>query len=78
MGAHKGSRTSNEDFYSQNVYKFMQISRYTHLLLAEDNPYGEGEDANYEKELMLAVQEEVARGHDRGDYLDVSHLWQGG
>jgi len=69
--AHKGLTYRYEDFYSQNVYKFMQISRYTHLLLAEDNPYGEGEDATYEKELMLHSKRKSLEDTIEGDYLDV-------
>jgi len=69
--AHKSLTYKYEDFYSQNVYKFMQISRYTHLLLAEDNPYGEGEDATYEKELMLHSKRKSLEDTIEGDYLDV-------
>jgi hypothetical protein len=69
--AHKKLTYKYEDFYSQNVYKFMQISRYTHLLLAEDNPYGEGEDATYEKELMLQSKRKSLEDTIEGDYLDV-------
>ena len=69
--AHKSLTYKYEDFYSQNVYKFMQISRYTHLLLAEDNPYGAGEDATYEKELMLQSKRKSLEDTIEGDYLDV-------
>ena len=69
--AHKKLAYRYEDFFSQTVYKFMQISRYTHLLLAEDNPYGEGEDATYEKDLMLQSKRRSLEDTIEGDYLDI-------
>jgi hypothetical protein len=69
--AHKSLTYKYEDFYSQNVYKFMQISKYTHLSLADDNPYAEGEDATYEKELMLHSKRKGLEDTIEGDYLDV-------
>jgi len=69
--AHKILAYKYEDFYSQNVYKFMQISRYTHLSLADDNPYAEGEDATYEKDLMLHSKRKGLEDTIEGDYLDV-------
>ncbi len=72
--AHKGLAYDYADFYSQNVYKFMQISRYTHLSLADDNPYAEGEDATYEKDLMLKSKRRSLEDTIEGDYLDVMIL----
>jgi len=69
--AHKALAYDYEDFYSQNVYKFMQISRYTHLSLADDNPYAEGEDATYEKDLMLQSKRKGLEDTIEGDYIDI-------
>ncbi len=69
--AHKALTYNYEDFYSQNVYKFMQISRYTHLSLAEDNPYATGEDATYEKDVMLHSKRKSLEDTIEGDYLDM-------
>lgn len=69
--AHKSLTYKYEDFYSQNVYKFMQISKYTHLSLAEDNPYATGEDQTYEKDLMLHSRRKGLEDAIEGDYLDV-------
>jgi len=69
--AHKVLTYKYEDFYSQNVYKFMQISRYTHLSLADDNPYAAGEDATYEKDVMLQSKRKGLEDTIEGDYLDI-------
>jgi hypothetical protein len=75
--AHKGLSYKLEDFSSQDVYKFMQISRYTRLLLAEDNPYAEGEDATYERELMLQSKRKSLDDTIEGDYLDICIFGKG-
>jgi len=75
--AHKVLAYNYEDFYSQNVYKFMQISRYTHLSLADDNPYAEGEDATYEKDLMLQSKRKGLEDTIEGDYIDILILGKG-
>jgi hypothetical protein len=69
--AHKHLSYKHEDFYSQDVYKFMQISKYTRLLLAEDNPYANGEETTYERDLMLQSKRKSLDDTIEGDYLDV-------
>lgn len=69
--AHKGLSYKKEDFYSQEIYKFTQISKYTRLLLAEDNPYATGEDATYEREVMLQSKRKSLEDTIEGDYIDI-------
>jgi hypothetical protein len=75
--AHKKLSYKREDFDSQEVYKFMQISKYTRLLLAEDNPYANGEDATYERELMLQSKRKSLDDTIEGDYLDICIFGKG-
>jgi hypothetical protein len=69
--AHKQLSYKHEDFDSQGVYKSMQISRYTRLLLAEDNPYASGEETTYEREVMLQSKRKSLDDTIEGDYLDI-------
>lgn len=69
--AHKTLSYKLEDFYSQEVYKSMQLSRYTRLLLADDNPYANGEEATYEREVMLQSKRKSLDDTIEGDYFDV-------
>jgi len=75
--AHQKLSYKREDFYSQDVYKFMQISKYTRLLLAEDNPYANGEEATYERELMLQSKRKSLDDAIEGDYLDICIFGKG-
>jgi hypothetical protein len=75
--AHKSLSYTHEDFYSQDVYKSMQISRYTRLLLAEDNPYANGEESTYERDLMLQSKRKSLDDTIEGDYLDICIFGQG-
>lgn len=68
--AHKTLSYTREQFDSQEVYKFKEISKHTRLYLAEDNPYGAGEDATYSKELMLKSSRKSIEDAIEGDYLD--------
>ena len=75
--AHKRLSYKHEDFYSEDVYKFMQISKYTRLLLAEDNPYANGEDDTYERDLLLQSKRKSLDDTIEGDYLDISIFGKG-
>ncbi|MCX6657772.1 MAG: hypothetical protein NTY62_03680 [Euryarchaeota archaeon] len=75
--AHKHLSYNDEDFHSQDVYKSMQISRYTRLLLAEDNPYANGEETTYERDLMLQSKRKSLDDTIEGDYLDVCIFGKG-
>jgi len=75
--AHKRLSYRHEDFYIQDVYKSMQISRYTRLLLAEDNPYANGEEATCEREVMLQSKRKPLDETIEGDYLDICMFGKG-
>jgi len=68
--AHKKISYAREQFESQGPYKFKELSTHTRLFLAEDNPYGEGEDGTYSKELMLKSKRNSLEDAIEGDYLD--------
>jgi hypothetical protein len=68
--AHKKLSYSREQFDTQDVYKFKEISKHTRLFLAEDYPYAVGEDGTYSKELMLQSKRSSLEDTIEGDYLD--------
>jgi len=72
--AHKKLSYSLDQFDNPAIYKYMKISKYTRLYLAEDNPYGEGEEETYSKPLMLLSQRKSLEDTIEGDYLDI-HIY---
>lgn len=74
---HKSLAYGQEDFCSSDVYKSMQISRYTRLLLAEDNPYASGEESTYERDIMLHSKRKSLDDTIEGDYLDICVFGKG-
>ena len=74
---HKALFYKQEDFYSQEVYKSMEISKFTRLLLAEDNPYANGEESTYEREVMLQSKRKSLDDTIEGDYLDICIFGKG-
>lgn len=69
--AHKKLTYTEDQFDNPSLYKFMRISDYTRLYLAEDNPYGNGEEQTYSKPLMLMSQRKSLEDTIEGDYLDI-------
>lgn len=69
--AHRGLAYRYDDFFSQEVYKFMQISKYTRLYLAEDNPYAPGEEGTTERELAGPIVRRSLDETVEGDYIDI-------
>ncbi len=69
--AHKKLAYTRDQFDDPNLYKYMKISKYTRLFLAEDNPYREGEDGTYSKPLMLMSSRKSIEDTIEGDYLDI-------
>ncbi|HEX9908123.1 MAG TPA: hypothetical protein VGB78_06610 [Thermoplasmata archaeon] len=69
--AHKPLSYKLEDFFSSPIYKYMQISRFTRLLLAEDYPYASGEEATIEMDVMLQSKRKSLEDAIEGDYLDI-------
>jgi hypothetical protein len=69
--AHKKLVYSFEQFDDPALYKYMKISKYTRLFLAEDNPYVNGEEETYSKPLMLLSERKSLEDTIEGDYLDI-------
>ena len=69
--AHKKLSYSLDQLDNPTLYKFMKISKYTRLYLAEDNPYGNGEEETYSKPLMLMSKRNSLEDTIEGDYLDI-------
>ncbi len=68
--AHKGLTYARDQFDTQDIYKYKEISKHTRLYLAEDNPYAVGEDGTYRKDLMLQSKRNSLEDTIEGDYLD--------
>ncbi len=75
--AHKQLEYGFEEFFSQDIYKFMQISKYTRLYLAEDNPYDKDEEGTFHRDLMLQSARKSLDDTIEGDYIDVLILGKG-
>jgi len=69
--AHSRITYKSDEYVNPAVYKAREISKYTSLFLAEDNPYGEGEDATFSKPLMLESRRLSVEDSIEGDYFDV-------
>jgi len=69
--AHKKLSYSLDQFDDPTIYKYMEISKYTRLFLAEDNPYRNNEDETYSKPLMLLSHRKSLEDTIEGDYLDI-------
>jgi hypothetical protein len=69
--AHKALRYGPDEYFNPTVYKAREISRNTSLFLAEDNPYGSGEDATFSRPVMLESRRLSADDSIEGDYFDV-------
>jgi hypothetical protein len=69
--AHKKLAYTRDQFDDPVLYKYMEISKYTRLFLAEDNPYGNGEEETYSKPLMLLSERKSLEDTIEGDYLDI-------
>ncbi len=69
--AHKRLEYRLEDFFETSTYRGTMISKYTKLLLAEENPYGEGEENTYNKSMMLESRRRAPEDSIEGDYFDI-------
>lgn len=58
-------------FHDDQRYKGTQISKFTKLLLAEDEPYDDYEKKTYSEHLMKASKRRTLTDSIEGDYLDV-------
>jgi hypothetical protein len=68
---HRDLAYTYDSFFDNIKYKGTVISDYTKLLLAEDNPYGEGERDTYSEHLMKASSRKALDDSIEGDYLDI-------
>lgn len=69
--AHQKLAYTKEQVLDPNVYKWTDISSYTKLFLAEDNPYGEEEERTYCEHLMMRSKRSAEDESIEGDYLDI-------
>lgn len=68
--AHSGIAYKQDEYVNPSVYRAREISRHTSLFLAEDNPYGVGEDATFSRPIMLESKRLAADDSVEGDYFD--------
>ena len=61
-----------ESFYDDVKYKGTHVSKYTKLLLAEDEPYDREEKGTYSEHLMKASKRRALDDSIEGDYLDTN------
>ena len=76
--AHRQLTYTLEQFEDPELYKSAQISTLTRLFLAEDNPYGNEEEATFNRELMLQSSRKSLDETIEGDYIDVRILGKNG
>lgn len=68
--AHTGLSYRPADIVNPAVYNGREISKATTLYLAEDHPYGQGEDDTYSRPIMLQSKRTAVDDSIEGDYLD--------
>lgn len=69
--AHLPLKYKPDEYVNPTVYKSREISKHTSLFLAEDNPYGAGEDETFSRHIMLSSRRLSAEDSIEGDYIDV-------
>jgi len=69
--AHEGLAYTKEDFSRNDKWKGTMISKHTKLMLAEDNPYHEGEEDTVDRREMIASKRHGPEDSIEGDYLDI-------
>lgn len=69
--AHLGLEYGLKDYLDPSVYKSREVSKLTTLFLAEDNPYGRGEESTFSRPAMLEVRRNALDDSLEGDYFDV-------
>jgi hypothetical protein len=67
-----------ESFNDDVRYKGTHISKYTKLMLAEDEPYDEHEKKTYSEHLMHASRRKTLFDSIEGDYLDTLVIGENG
>lgn len=69
--AHEDLAYTKEDFFRNDKRNGTMISKYTKLLLAEDNPYEEGEEDTVDLQEMIASKRHNLDDSIEGDYMDI-------
>lgn len=69
--AHGDLVYTKEDFFRNDKWHGMMISKYTKLMLAEDNPYEDGEEDTVDRQEMLTSKRHNLDDSIEGDYLDI-------
>jgi hypothetical protein len=69
--AHKGLSYIREDFFDASKYAGTMISDYSRLLLAEDEPYLNGEEKTYDRNTFIKSKRKSLMDSIEGDYLDI-------
>jgi hypothetical protein len=67
---HTGLSYAHDSFFSNSKYKGTLISKFTKLLLAEDEPYDDAEKKTYSEHLMRSSKRRTPEDSIEGDYLD--------
>lgn len=68
--AHAPITYKHEDLVNPAVYRGREISRATTLFLAEDNPYGQGEEGTFSRPIMLQSKRQSVDDSIEGDYFN--------
>ena len=75
---HAGLSYDRESFFDDVKYKGTHISKYTKLLLAEDEPYADQEKKTFSEHLMMASRRRTLFDSIEGDYLDTLVIGENG
>ena len=68
---HRGLSYTKDGLFDSKKYKSTQVSKYTKLFLAEDEPYDDAEKKTYSEHLMLGSVRRAQDDSIEGDYLDI-------
>lgn len=68
--AHQKLTYTDKELFDPKKYKYMTISKYTRLFLAEDEPYDDDERNTYSAHLSNKSVRRSLRDSKEGDYLD--------
>lgn len=69
--AHGDLAYTKDDFFRNDKWKGTAISKYTKILLTEDNPYEDGEQDTYDRQETLNSKRHNLDDSIEGDYLDI-------
>jgi hypothetical protein len=70
--AHRGLSYTRDDFFDASKYTGTVISDYSKLLLAEDEPYLNGEEKTFDRNTFVKSKRKSLMDSIEGDYLDIT------